>query len=280
MTTDYQAQAPGGAWPAGAQQPQVPAQKTNLGHALRSEWTKIRTVRSTMWTLGVMLVMVIGIGLLIVAAMSGQRMSGFPTLGAGFFGVLLGSLCVVTLGVLVISSEYGTGMIRTTMTACPNRVRVLTGKAIVFFLVAFVLTTAACSLMAVIDSGMLNGTGAQAPTGSDWTRATLGIGLYVALLGLLALAVGTMLRHSAGAITTMLGVVLLPLILALFMQTRSLHTVQEDLINYSVPNALATLYGLPFLDSGPRGWDPLWILAAVTAAALAGAYATVTNRDV
>jgi ABC-2 type transport system permease protein len=282
MTTDYQAPAPvpDGALPPAAhpQQPAVPS--TTVAHALRSEWTKIRTVRSTMWTLGVMLVLVLGIGLLVAFAMHGHEVYGFPTLAAGFYGVLLGCLCVITLGVLVISSEYGTGMIRTTMTACPSRARVLTAKATIFFVVAFVLTTAACSLIALADSSLLKDTGSKPPNGADWLRATLGIGLYVALLGLLALAVGTLLRHSAGAITAMLGVVLLPLILALFMQAQSLHTVQTDLINYSVPDGLATLYGMPFLGSGPHGWDPLWVLLGVTAAALVGAYVTISKRDV
>ncbi len=282
MTTDYQ--TPAGNWPPagapGGYHSPIPVRDTTLGHALRSEWTKIRTVRSTMWTLGVMLLLVIGIGLLVASAMSGNDMSGFPRLGAGFFGVLLGCLCVITLGVLVISSEYSTGMIRTTLTACPSRARVLTAKAVVFFVVAFVLTTAACSLIALADSGMIDGPGTKAPDGAAWARATVGIGLYVALLGLLALSVGTMLRHSAGAITTMMGLVLLPLILALFMQTESLRKVQQFLIDYSVPNALATLYGIPFLDNGPKDWNPLWILAGVTAAALAGAYAVITQRDV
>ena len=125
---------------------------------------------------------------------------------------------MITLGVLVISSEYGTGMIRTTLTACPSRSRVLTAKAVVFFSLAFSITTVACGLVAMADSSMLSGSGSHTPSGSQWLRATVGIGLYVALLGLLALAVGTMLRHSAGAITAMLGLVLLPLILALFMQ--------------------------------------------------------------
>lgn len=281
MTTDYQ--APNGMWPAGgpgAVDSPMPVRDATLGDALRSEWTKLRTVRSTLWTLGVMLVLVIGVGLLVASAMSGHEMSGFPRLGAGFFGVLLGCLCVITLGVLVISSEYSTGMIRSTLTACPSRARVLTAKAVVFLVVAFVLTAAACSLVALADSGLVDGAGSKAPTGSDWTRATVGVGLYVALLGLLALSVGTMLRHSAGAITTMMGLVLLPLLLALFMQTQSLHTVQRYLIDYSVPNALATLYGIPFTTTGPQGWDPVWILAGVTAVAMGGAYAVITRRDV
>ncbi|WXK81696.1 ABC transporter permease subunit [Streptomyces sirii] len=254
----------------------IPVRPTHLGHALASEWTKIRSVRSTIWTLGVMLLLIVGIGLLgSIAAGSDREMD--PLLGVGFVGVLLGSLCVITLGVLSISSEYSTGMIRTTLTACPSRMRVLTAKALVFFTLALVITTVATSLVALLDSAMLNG---PAPTADQWLRATVGAGLYVALLGLLALAVGTLLRHSAGAISTMMGMVLLPMLLALFLQGESVKEIQRALIEYSVPSALATLYDIPFLSTGPSGWTPLWILAGVTAVVLGGAYAALAQRDV
>ncbi|WP_411134365.1 ABC transporter permease [Streptomyces sp. C10] len=254
----------------------IPVRPTHLGHALLSEWTKIRSVPSTIWTLGVMLLLIVGVGLLAALAAGSERELD-PLLGLGFVGVLLGSLCVITLGVLSISSEYGTGMVRTTLTACPSRVRMLTAKAIVFFTLALVITTVATTLVALLDSALLNG---PAPTGDQWLRATVGAGLYVALLGLLALSVGTLLRHSAGAISTMMGVVLLPMLLALFLQGESLKDVQQALIEYSVPSALATLYDIPFLSTGPTGWTPLWILAGVTAVALGGAYAALTRRDV
>lgn len=274
MTTPYQATA------YHQYSSPIPVQPTGLGHALRSEWTKIRTVRSTMWTLGVMMLLVVGIGLLVASLVSSHTPEGSPVLAFGFFGVLLGSLPVITLGVLVISSEYSTGMIRTTLAACPSRSRVLAAKAVVFTLVAFVLSALACLVVAAADAGMVNRPGLPSPSGSEWLRATLGAGLYVALLGLLALAVGAMLRHSAGAITAMLGVVLLPLLLALFMATQSLETVRTKLIEYSVPNAIATLYGIPMLSTGPHGWTPLWILAGVTAVALTGAFFVINKRDV
>ncbi|WP_313772020.1 ABC transporter permease [Streptomyces angustmyceticus] len=281
-----QAQAPQPPVPPHPQQPYaggpggyvspLPVRPTHLGHALASEWTKIRSVRSTIWTLGMMLLLIVGIGLLAsLAAGSDREMD--PLLGVGFVGVLLGSLCVITLGVLSISSEYGTGMIRTTLTASPSRVRLLTAKALVFFTLALVLTTVATTVVALLDSGLLNG---PAPTTDQWLRATLGAGLYVALLGLLALSVGALLRHSAGAISTMMGVVLLPMLLALFLQGESLKDIQRALIEYSVPSALAALYDIPFLPTGPSGWTPVGILAGVTAVALGGAYAAMLQRDV
>ncbi|WP_431968530.1 ABC transporter permease subunit [Actinacidiphila sp. bgisy160] len=274
----------------------LPVQKTHLGHALRSEWTKIRTVRSTIWTLGVMLVLILGINLLVVGLASAENVSD-PVLGFGLFGVLLGQLCVMTLGVLVISSEYGTGMIRTTLTACPQRGRVLTAKAIVFFALTFTVTTVACALTALMNYATFGGKpvgegsflgprlvvedGLTTASGTQWLGATAGVGLYVALLGLLSLAVGALLRHSAGAITTMMGVVLLPLIVAIFMQSESLRKVQEKLIEYSSPNAIASLYQMPMLENGDAdGVRQLVVLAIITAVALGAAYAALTKRDV
>ncbi|MCD9144289.1 ABC transporter permease [Streptomyces albireticuli] len=262
----------------------IPVRKANLGDALRSEWTKIRSVRSTLWTLGVMLVLILGIGLLAAGVVSGtdtELDSDASPLGLGFFGVLLSTICVMTLGVLTISSEFGTGLIRTTLTACPDRARVLTAKAIVFFLLTFVLTLVATTLVAMFDSAMLADQWDGEFTGAAYFKATVGVSLFIATLGLVALAVGALLRHSAGAITVMLGVVLLPLVVAMFMFGESLEKVRKALFEYSIPNQLAVFYGTDASEaaSGPTGWEPLWIVLVVAALALGGAYTSLVKRD-
>ncbi|MDX6332128.1 MAG: type transport system permease protein, partial [Streptomycetaceae bacterium] len=290
-------QPPEGPW-YGAYASPIPVQNTNLGHALASEWTKIRTVRSTIWTLGVMLFLVLGINLLVDWAYTahGPTVSD-PVLSPGLFGVMFGQLAVITLGVLVITSEYSTGMMRTTFTACPQRARVLTAKAIVFFGLTFTVTTIACTVTALINRAVIGGQsvsvndytgsgvtvrdGVTTASASQWLGATVGVGLYIALLGLLGLAVGTLLRHSAGAITAMIGVVLLPLLIAIFMQSEQLRTVQEKMVEYSSPNALASLYRIPILGSDhANGMSQLTGLAVVTGVALAAAYAVLARRDV
>ncbi|GKQ39895.1 ABC transporter permease [Streptomyces sp. A012304] len=272
--------APGSAYP-GYNSP-IPVVRTHLGHAVASEWTKIRSVRSTMWTLGVFVLLVVGIGLLTAVVVSESSsddgLSGENPLSFGFFGLLLGSMCVITLGVLTTASEYGTGMIRTTMTACPSRGRVLAAKAIVFFLVAFVVTLVSAVVVAMLDVALL--TGAAEPSGGEWLKGTVGVSLYVALLGLLSLAVGSIIRHSAGAITIMIGLVLAPLVIALFMFSESLEDLRQALFEYSIPNQLSVFYSASLTDSGPSGWDPLWIALGVTAAAFAAAFALLEKRDV
>ncbi|OMI40306.1 ABC transporter permease [Streptomyces sparsogenes] len=257
----------------------IPIRRTHLGHAIASEWTKIKSVRSTIWTLSVMVALVVGIGLLVASGTNDSDYSDTPTTIPGLFGTLLGQLCIVTLGVLVVSSEYGTGMIRTTFTASPQRSRVLTAKALVFFAVSFVTTTVALALVAWMSSGMHSGPGVQEPTSKQMMGATLGAGLYVSLLGLLSLAVGSMLRHSAGAITTMLGVVLLPAILPAFlMMSSSLQTLGEKMQKYSSPQSLAALFQID--DELGTGWSQLGVLAGITFAALVAAYALLEKRDV
>jgi ABC-type transport system involved in multi-copper enzyme maturation permease subunit len=271
--------APGSSYP-GYTSP-IPVVRTHLGHALASEWTKIRSVRSTMWTLGVFVLLVVGIGLAAAALVAGNSAEGSVSqenpLALGFFGLLLGSMCVITLGVLTTASEYGTGMIRTTMTACPSRGRVLAAKSIVFFAVAFVVTLVSALLVALADVSMVD---TREPTGQEWLKGTVGISLYIALLGLLSLVVGSIIRHSAGAITIMIGVLLAPLVIALFMFSESLRDLQQALFEYSIPNQLSVFYAQSLSESGPSGWDPLWIMLAVTTAAFVGAYALLEKRDV
>ncbi|MDH6627526.1 ABC-type transport system involved in multi-copper enzyme maturation permease subunit [Streptomyces sp. LBL] len=272
--------APGPSYPSYTSP--IPVVRTHLGHAIASEWTKIKSVRSTMWTLGVFVLLVIGIGLgagaLVASSSETGDMEGQNPLSLGFFGLLLGSMCVITLGVLTTASEYGTGMIRTTMVACPSRGRVLAAKAIVFFAVAFVVTLASAVVVALVDVALLDG--AKEPTAQEWLKGTVGISLYIALLGLLSLVIGSIIRHSAGAITVMIGLVLAPLVLALFMFSQSLESLREALFEYSIPNQLSVFYSNSLTESGPSGWDPLWIAFGVTAAAFAGAYALLEKRDV
>ncbi|MFH8452083.1 ABC transporter permease subunit [Streptomyces fungicidicus] len=276
------------AWQASAGAPQpgytspIPVVRTHLGHALASEWTKIKSVRSTMWTLGVFALLVLGIGTLtgLVVSSSEPDLGGESPLALGFFGLLLGAMCIITLGVLTTASEYGTGMIRTTMVACPSRARVLAAKALVFFLIAFVVTLVCATLVGFLHVALLESHNAKAPSGGEWLKGTVGVSLYVALLGTLSLAIGSIIRHSAGAITLMIGAVLAPLVIALFMFSSSLQDVQQALFEYSIPNQMSIFYANSLTESGPSGWDPLWIMLVAAAAALAGAFALLEKRDV
>ncbi|WP_329122894.1 ABC transporter permease [Streptomyces sp. NBC_01465] len=259
----------------------IPVRSTHLGHALASEWTKIRTVRSTIWTIGVMFVLVVGIGLLVSVQTTDDDFIGYPFTLPALFGLLLGQICIITLGVLVVSSEYGTGMIRTTFTASPQRWRVLAAKMLVFFALSFSALVVAIGLVGAATAAMHSG-GGGSTSGADWARSVLGGALYVSLLGLLGVAVGSMLRHSAGAITAMLGVVLLPSIIGPIMGiSASLQSISDKLIEYNAPNSISMLFSNAMSgDDTGNGMKQLALLAVVTAVAIAGAFALLSKRDV
>ena len=191
-----------------------------------------------MWTLGVFVLLVVGIGFLVAAQTTNEDLTDVPYTIPAFFGLILGQICLITLGVLVVSSEYGTGMIRTTFTASPQRYRVLTAKLMIFFVVAFVVSALSIRVVGLLTSWMHGGS-----SDNEWGGTVLMGALYVSLLGVLALAVGSMLRHSAGAITAMLGVVLVPAILPAFLlMSESMRTIGEKMLEYNAPNALARIF--------------------------------------
>ncbi|MFD1937111.1 ABC transporter permease subunit [Nonomuraea mangrovi] len=178
---------------------------------LRSEWTKIRSVRSTMWTLGTAGVLMLALGVLGAVAVTGQSgaKEGLELVGTSLSGLSFASLALAALGVLVISGEYRTGAIRTTLTAVPWRLGLLTGKVVVFAAVAFVVSTAAsfgaffASQVIFAREGL-----SVALTEPGVFRAVVGAGLYLTASGLFGLALGALIRHTPGAIVTAIALIM------------------------------------------------------------------------
>ncbi|TDB95029.1 ABC transporter permease [Actinomadura sp. 7K534] len=191
--------------------------RPGFARLLLAEWTKIRTVRSTMWSLILYVLLSLGFTTLLVSLISaswddaaeGDRaaITGDPVsfiLGSGFFGQLV--VCV--LGVLVISAEYSTGMIRATLLAVPRRLPMLWAKALVFTAIILVAGLAVSFVSYFIGIAIL-GDKVQVSLGDEGVlRSVIGGGLYLAMLGLFSLAVGGIVRHTAGAITGVIGLVL------------------------------------------------------------------------
>lgn len=187
-----------------------------LPAVLRSEATKLRTVRSTVWTLLATVVATIGIGTLLSLARVSrwdqlsprERLSIDPT-AVSLRGVFLAQLAIGVLGVLVISSEYSTGMIRTTLSAVPQRRLVLFAKAAVFTAVALVVGEIAVFVAFFAGQSVLAAKHVNVALSDPGVlRAVLGAGAYLTLIGLLGMGLGTLLRRTAGAIATLFGIVL------------------------------------------------------------------------
>ncbi len=186
-----------------------------FGGVLRSELTKLRSVRSTMWTLLVAVLFVVGFGILIGAVVDPNSQGrDFDPTQASLSGIFLAQLATGVLGVLVISSEYSTGMIRTSLAAVPKRTVLLLAKILMFGLVTFVVCTAA-AFIAFFSAQALMGPSISAGIGDPGVaRAVVGAGYYLTYIGLLGLALGTLLRRTAGAITALFGVIfVVPIIL-------------------------------------------------------------------
>ncbi len=200
--------------------------------ALRSEFTKIRSLKSTYWTLLALVVVCIGIGALFslgqvshVQQFAGTRASAsviadakVHAVATSLFGLLFGQLIIVMLGALVITSEYSTGMIRTSLTTMPRRGTLFAAKAIVFGTVALVigLITSFGSFLA--GQAILSTQHVNAALGQPGVlRAVIGGGLFLAACGLLSFGIGAVLRHTAGAITASIGLLFVLLILSGFL---------------------------------------------------------------
>jgi ABC-2 type transport system permease protein len=205
-----------------------PAASTRLGklsflHLLRSEWIKFWSVRSTIWTLAIFLLVTIGLIVLISLAFinAPSEAEGGPpasaasdALGPFTVGVTLGQFAVAVLGALTITGEYTTGMIRSSLTAVPKRLPVLWAKAIVLtvsvFVAAVVAVAASAALQWLFFSSQDFSLDATDPA---VLRALGGTALYLATIGLLAFALGALMRHSAAAVATVLGLLLVAPIL-------------------------------------------------------------------
>ncbi len=206
--------------------------RPGFASAVRSEFTKIASLRSTYWTLLAMIVACVGIGALFSyghasqvlgattaaahrAALANARASA---LTGSLFGLLIGQLVIAVLGALTISSEYSTGMIRTTLTALPRRGTIYSAKATVLAVVALVAGLAAS--FASFFTGQLILSGVHASVGLSQPgvlRAVIGAGLFLAVCGLLSFGLGGILRHTAGAITAAIGLLFVTWILSQFL---------------------------------------------------------------
>lgn len=194
---------------------------------LRAEWTKLWSVRSTLWSLLVTIAIIVGLGALFCAARVARadrldpgELRNFDPTGFSLNGIFLAQLAVGVLGVLVMTSEYATGQIRATFGATPQRNLVLAAKVAVFMVVVFVVGLVACFTAFFIGQAILSGSTRfhNASLGDPGVlRAVVGGAMYLAVLGALGIGLGTILRRTAGAIAALVGLLLILPILVNFL---------------------------------------------------------------
>ena len=190
--------------------------------------------------------------------------------------MFFGQLVVAVLGVLAISGEYSTGMIRSSITATPKRLPMLAAKALVIFVCTFIVGLVSTVGSYLVALPILAGKGISAGlTDPDLLLPLLGGALYLALVAVFALGVGAILRSSAGGIAAALGIVLLlPIVLSMIPAEWV-----ADLVPYLLSNAGLAIFGLDLGSEGFEVWQNILIVLGWVAVSLAGAAVLLKRRD-
>ncbi|MFJ6771191.1 ABC transporter permease subunit [Kitasatospora sp. NPDC091257] len=247
---------------------------------LRSEWTKIRSVRSTVWTLALTFVVTVGIGALLSLLTNNNftefrrdDQSPFDATGTSFSGIMLGELAIIVFGVLAIGNEYSSGMIRVTLAAVPQRATLLTGKAAVLGALALAVSLVTAFVTFFVGQSLL-GTHSTTIGEPNVLRAVFGAALYLTMLCLFSAGVTTMLHNQ----TLALGV-LVPfffLLSPILSAVPKVKTLAHYFPDYAGSRMLLVYeqHGQPY---GP--WTGFLICLAWTAAALVGGALVFRKRD-
>lgn len=242
----------------------TPAGRYGVADLVRSEWTKLRTVRSTAWTLGMTALVGLaasgiatGVTRAHWATMSASNKASFHPVEVSLTGVSLGgTLLLGILGILVMSSEYATGTIRATLAAGPRRPLVLAAKVLVFGTVTLVAAEVTAFASFFLGQALLTSPAPHATLSSPGAlRAVAGIGLFLCVAGLLALGIAVLIRHTAGAISAYVGVILVLPILVSALPGSLQYQIERVLpleigsamINNPVPDAFGPWIGFLIL---------------------------------
>ncbi|MEU3459665.1 ABC transporter permease [Streptomyces sp. NPDC006733] len=254
------------------------------GAVLQSEWTKIRTVRSTVWTLALAFIVTVALSAVICLViknsfndMSEGDRATFDATSSSFAGMALGQLALIVFGVLVIASEYSSGMIRTSLAAVPQRASFYFSKVTIAGLLALVVGMATSFVSFFLGQSLLGSH--KASIGDPGVlRAVFGTGLYMALLVLFCVGVATMLRSP------MLGLgILMPfffLVSPILSAVPKVKTVAKYFPDQAGQQIMNVVQGGPSDNSAPYGpWAGMAIMAVWVVAALLGGYLVLKNRD-
>jgi ABC-type transport system involved in multi-copper enzyme maturation permease subunit len=247
--------------------------KITPGGVVAAEWTKFSSLRSTWITTGVSVLLLIAFGMIASASFSGD---GLSSIDLALSGSTLAALSVGVLGVLLGAGEYTTGMIRATLTAVPRRLPVLWSKSLVAGLAAFVVMTAGAFAAFALGSVVLNDEVAGLSLGDDGVlRALIGAGLYLGLVAVLGVAIGMLVRSSAGAIAILAGALLIVPGLAALLP----DDVSEAVTPYLPSNAGSAVMALTEADGTLAPWTGLAVFGGYVAVVLAAAAYRLRRTD-
>ncbi len=257
------------------------AGRVTFAGALRSEFTKIRSVRSTYWTLLAMFVVVVGFGALAsTGAAHGPHGPYFDPTRQSLAGLYIGQLIIGVLGVLVITSEYSTGMIRATLTTNPHRGVMIAAKGVIFTVVALVTSLVTSFAAFFLGQALMSSDHISTTIGSpNVLRAIIGGALFLTACGVLAFGLGLLIRHSAGAIGAVVGLLFVVTILVNFLP-QSWQNHVDKWIPALAGGQLWMTAPLPPGNAPMFGpWTSFAILCGYAAIAVAAAVILFRKRD-
>jgi ABC-2 type transport system permease protein len=201
--------------------PPATGQRVTQARVVRSEWTKLRSVPSTAWSLLAAVALIVGFGALycvlrVTRPPTGpEAVAAFDSTAVSLTGVQLAQLAIGVLGVLLVAGEYATGTIRVSLAAVPRRLPVLWGKAIVFALTTLVLCLPATLAAFLVGQSILSAEHLDISLGDPGVaRAVVGSALLLSAVGLLGLGLGAVLRSTAGGVAGLFGLLFGPQLLA------------------------------------------------------------------
>jgi ABC-2 type transport system permease protein len=248
-----------------------------------SEWTKLRSVRSTRWTLLVTLLLLIGIGILACTVFENRwphlglrERRDFHPLRVSLAGVNFAQLALGVLGVLTITAEYSTGMIRSTFCAVPKRLPVLWGKALVFGAVALAISLPAVFIVFTAGQSILSGQHINISISHPGVlRALFGAALFLTVMGLFGLGLGAIFRNTAGGIAALAGLVfVLPPIIGLLPSS-----ITDSVDPYLPSNAGGAVWTITPDPNMLAPWAGFALFCGYAALALAIAAVLMRRRD-
>jgi ABC-2 type transport system permease protein len=252
-----------------------------FGTVTRMEWQKLRTIRSTWYIVAIFAASMIGVAVLALSHENYPQLhaagrASFDPAHDSFIGLVLGQLLTGILGVLAITAEFSSGMIRATFAAVPRRPLVLTAKAAV--LGAVTLVAGEISAFAAFAAGqaVLQAPAPHATLGQPGVlRAVLMAGAYPALCALIALGLGALIRHTAGAICAAVGVLFVLPLLAVPLGPSVLNTVQ-NFLPHVMANSMTAARPLAHMWSP---WLSFALLCGYAVAAIAAGSWALASRD-
>lgn len=287
-----------------------PSGRAGFLGTVRSEFTKIRSVRSTYWTLIALIVVCVGLGALfswgqterllslehgvtlrgqaiphdVIKNVVAQREHEIRSAAAAIslFGLLIGQLIIVVLGALTITSEYSTGMIRTSLTVMPRRGIWFAAKAVVFGTVALVTGLVTSFLAFFVGQAILASQHVNTTLGQPGVlRSVIGGGLFLAVCGLLSFGIGMILRHTAGSIASGIGLLFVLFILTNFLPGPPSGWFGQTDIDKWIPfYAGSHIWQNQMMGVNPFSpWVGFGVFCAYAAAAIIGGLVVFVRRD-